>query len=181
MTWYVERTPSHRPTVKCRSLTNEFHEEVEQEALGNSEAPASRSRCNMVINAKPCLLSLRPATFSGDTRYALSDTHLQTLGLGDEQEGKKREKKERRRKGGKKMRCKLTPSYSILLLLFLLFFSFISYLWHPFVSNQLRYLFANLEHLLLRKRKGVEMGKEIFKKEKLKKTSFLMVKRKTEG
>jgi len=35
MTWYVERTPSHRPTVKCRSLTNEFHEEVEQEALGN--------------------------------------------------------------------------------------------------------------------------------------------------
>lgn len=38
MTRYVKRTPSHRPTVKCRSLTNEFHEELEQEALGR-EAP----------------------------------------------------------------------------------------------------------------------------------------------
>lgn len=38
------------------------------------------------------------ATFSGDTRYALSDTHLQTLGLGGEREGKKKKKKRKERK-----------------------------------------------------------------------------------
>lgn len=38
------------------------------------------------------------ATFSGDTRYALSDTHLQTLGLGGEQEGKKKKKKRKRKR-----------------------------------------------------------------------------------
>lgn len=71
---------------------------------------------------------------------------------------------------GKKMRCKLTPSYSILLLLFLLFFFSLSLFlklfvasFHRFVPNQLRYLFANLEHLLLRK-KGSKRKEEIFKK-----------------
>lgn len=39
---------------------------------------------------------------------------------------------------------------------------------HRFVSNQLRYLFANLEHLLLRKKGGRKTGKDIFKKGEIK-------------
>ena len=89
------------------------------------------------------------------------------------------------RKGGKKMRCKLTPSYSILLLLFLLFFFLFYKLFvasfHSLVSNQLRHLFANLEHLLLKKRKGSKREKKYLKRRNKRKTNSLMVKRKTEG
>lgn len=66
------------------------------------------------------------------------------------------------------MRCKLTPSYSILLLLFLLFFSF--FLFYKLFVASVSYLSCDIARkpgtFITEKKKGVEKhtGKEIFKR-----------------
>lgn len=94
-TWWrrtLNKMSPHRPRVKYRSFSaNEFLEEVEQERHSKERAPPW-SWCNMVINAKPCLLSVRRSIPRRHAirsfRYAFANTRI-----GRKERKKKKEKK----------------------------------------------------------------------------------------